>query len=141
MSGSVRGAGWRVRRIPADGALPRLCGRNIRGVPAWNLRRTASRTVLRLRAWCVAAGISCWRAQWNRGRILQAGEYRFDRSASPLEVFDRIARGDVFYYALVVPEGQNMFDIAQSAGALGLFSANAVSCRRAQPGDDPRSRS
>ena len=59
----------------------------------------------------------------RRGHTLQAGEYRFDRSASPLEVFGRIARGDVFYYELVVPEGYNMFDIAAAAGHLGLFSA------------------
>jgi UPF0755 protein len=78
-----------------------------------------------------AAGVV--RSRWDfllaraveRGRLLQAGEYRFNRAASPLEVFSRIARGDVFYYTLVVPEGQNMFDIAQSAGSLGLFSANA----------------
>jgi UPF0755 protein len=57
--------------------------------------------------------------------VLQAGEYRFNRAASPVEVFDRIARGDVFYYTLSVPEGHNMFDIAQSAGALGLFPADA----------------
>ncbi|MGD0666558.1 MAG: endolytic transglycosylase MltG [Bryobacteraceae bacterium] len=57
-------------------------------------------------------------------RKLRAGEYRFDRAASPLEVFDRIARGDVFYYTLVVPEGKNMFDIAAAAAKLGLFSAS-----------------
>jgi UPF0755 protein len=57
------------------------------------------------------------------GRVLRAGEYRFNRPASPLEVFDRIARGDSFYYALVVPEGKNMFDIAAAAANLGLFTA------------------
>lgn len=56
-------------------------------------------------------------------RKLRAGEYRFDRAASPLQVFDRIARGDVFYYTLVVPEGKNMFDIAAAAAKLGLFTA------------------
>ena len=60
----------------------------------------------------------------RRGRTLQAGEYRFDRPASPLEVFGRIARGDVFYYELVVPEGWNMFDIAAAVGQLGLFTAD-----------------
>ena len=45
-------------------------------------------------------------------RALQAGEYRFAKPESVMEVYDRIARGDVFYYTLVVPEGQNMFDIA-----------------------------
>ena len=56
-------------------------------------------------------------------RVLRAGEYRFTRPASPLDVFDRIARGDSFYYALVVPEGRNMFDIAAAAANLGLFTA------------------
>jgi UPF0755 protein len=57
----------------------------------------------------------------ERGRVLQAGEYRFQEPASALEVFDRIARGDVFYYTLVVPEGRNMFDIASDAASFGLF--------------------
>jgi len=61
----------------------------------------------------------------KRGRVLQAGEYRFDRAASPLEVVDRIARGDVFYYTLVAPEGKNMFDLAQLAAQLGLFTSDA----------------
>ncbi len=59
-----------------------------------------------------------------RGRKLQAGEYRFSRPASPLEVYSRISRGDVFYSELVVPEGRNIFDIAASAERLGLFSAD-----------------
>jgi UPF0755 protein len=59
----------------------------------------------------------------ERGRTLQAGEYRFNRAASPLEVFGRIARGDVFYYELVVPEGWTMFDIGAAVEQLGLFPA------------------
>jgi UPF0755 protein len=60
-----------------------------------------------------------------RGRVLQAGEYKFSRAATPLEVYERIARGDIFYYELVVPEGRNMFDIAASVEQLGLFPATA----------------
>lgn len=52
---------------------------------------------------------------------LQAGEYRFSRPASASSVFDRIVRGDVFFYELAVPEGSNMFDIAQSVDQLGIF--------------------
>jgi UPF0755 protein len=59
----------------------------------------------------------------SRTRVLQAGEYRFVRAASPLEVVGRIARGDIFYYELVVPEGRNLFDIAAAVEQLGLFSA------------------
>jgi UPF0755 protein len=48
------------------------------------------------------------------GTRLLAGEYQFSEPASVLTVFDRIARGDVFFYELTVPEGSNMFDIAAS---------------------------
>ena len=60
----------------------------------------------------------------SRARVLQAGEYRFDRAASPMEVVRRIARGDVFYYELVVAEGKNLFDIAAASEQLGLFGAS-----------------
>ncbi len=43
---------------------------------------------------------------------LKAGEYAFDHPASAREVYDRIARGDIYFQTLVVPEGFNMFDIA-----------------------------
>lgn len=59
----------------------------------------------------------------NRAHVLQAGEYAFDHAASPREVAGRIARGDVFFYELVVPEGKNMFDIGASVEQLGVFSA------------------
>ena len=52
---------------------------------------------------------------------LQAGEYQFVRADSPWGVFDRIARGDVFYYELLVPEGSNMFDIAASVDRLNFL--------------------
>lgn len=58
----------------------------------------------------------------QRGRTLQAGEYLFREPADPFQVFDRIARGDIYYLELVVPEGRNMFDIAELAGSLGLFA-------------------
>ncbi len=57
------------------------------------------------------------------GATLQAGEYRFTEPASAWDVFERIARGDVFFYELAVPEGKNMFDIAAGAERLGLFPA------------------
>ena len=65
-----------------------------------------------------------WMARAIRRSVkLQAGEYRFTKPASVLEVFDRISRGDIFYYELAIPEGKNMFDIAAAAEHLGLFPA------------------
>src|ERR1017187_8856559 len=59
----------------------------------------------------------------SRGRLLEAGEYQFHHAATPLDVYSRIAHGDIFYFELVVPEGKNMFDIAAAAEHLGLFPA------------------
>src|ERR1700733_3013650 len=52
----------------------------------------------------------------NQGETLQAGEYRFARADTPSNILNRISRGDVFFYELVVPEGSNIFDIAASVG-------------------------
>jgi UPF0755 protein len=60
------------------------------------------------------------RALYSR-RALMAGEYRFSKPASVLEVYERMARGDIFYYVLVVPEGHNMFEIAAAAEKLKVF--------------------
>ena len=62
---------------------------------------------------------------FRRDATLQAGEYRFTQPASVLEIFDRIHRGDIFYYELVVPEGKNMFDIAAAVERLLGESAAA----------------
>src|ERR1700689_3663040 len=50
----------------------------------------------------------------HQGGKLQVGEYRFARADTPPNILNRIARGDVFFYELSVPEGSNMFDIASS---------------------------
>jgi UPF0755 protein len=59
----------------------------------------------------------------KRGDRLQAGEYQFAKAASPLDVFGRIARGDIFYMELLIPEGFNMFDVADTVSKLGTMSA------------------
>src|SRR6185312_2097145 len=60
---------------------------------------------------------------FRRGAHLQAGEYQFTCDASPLEVYSRIARGDIYYMELLVPEGFNMFDVANDVAKLGTMQA------------------
>jgi UPF0755 protein len=50
----------------------------------------------------------------HRGGKVQAGEYEFQDPASVATVFDRLVRGDVYYFEFTVKEGSNIFDIAQS---------------------------
>jgi UPF0755 protein len=56
------------------------------------------------------------------GGALKAGEYRFDHPVPVTEVYARIRRGDVYTRSLVIPEGFNIFDIAQAVEAAGLGS-------------------
>jgi UPF0755 protein len=57
-----------------------------------------------------------------KGGRLEAGEYRFDHATSMPEVYARLIRGDVYTRALTIPEGYNIFDIAQAVEAAGLGS-------------------
>ncbi len=51
---------------------------------------------------------------------LKAGEYRFDHPVSPLEVYRKIAAGEVFYFTLTIPEGYNVYEIAEAAARTGV---------------------
>lgn len=55
-------------------------------------------------------------------RSIKAGEYLFDKEATTLEVYDRLVRGDVYVHTVVIPEGFNIFDIAQAVQDAGLGS-------------------
>jgi len=58
------------------------------------------------------------------GSRLQAGEYQFARADTARNVFDRIVRGDVFFYELTVPEGSNIFDIAANIDQFGFMKGS-----------------
>ena len=53
-------------------------------------------------------------------RSLKAGEYLFEKPATALEVHERLARGDIYVHTVVIPEGFNIFDIAQAMQDAGL---------------------
>ena len=74
-------------------------------------------------------GFDLVRVLWRRK--LQAGVYEFDHPAPVLEVYARIARGDVATRTVIVPEGANIFEIAARVEQAGLgthdqFMAAAV---------------
>ena len=70
--------------------------------------------------------LAAWRSfSGADNRTLKAGEYRFDHPARVREVYGRLQRGDVFTVTLVVPEGYNLFDIANAVQAAGLGSSAA----------------
>jgi UPF0755 protein len=69
----------------------------------------------------------------NPSAKLQAGEYRFSAPSSVLTVFDRIHRGDIYYFELTVPEGSNRFDIARLVSTSGTISAGEFLDASADP--------
>jgi UPF0755 protein len=66
-------------------------------------------------------------ALWLSGsaRRLQAGEYRFDRPMSALDVIDKIARGEVDLRPLTFPEGLTIGEMAKAFEASGMGAAQA----------------
>jgi len=54
---------------------------------------------------------------------LKAGEYRFERGATLPQVYGRIARGDIYFHVVTIPEGYTMFDIAKAIEEAELGSA------------------
>jgi UPF0755 protein len=61
-----------------------------------------------------------WR--WIRRGKLKAGEYRFDHPMPLTEVYENIARGEVYTVAVTVPEGASVFDVANRLQQAGISS-------------------
>jgi UPF0755 protein len=55
-------------------------------------------------------------------RSLKAGEYSFEHPANAFEVYDRLVRGDVYVRVVPIPEGYNIFDIAQALESAHICS-------------------
>lgn len=57
---------------------------------------------------------------------LQAGDYRFETPATAAQIFDRLARGDIFTHELRVPEGSNIYDVARLVEEQGIARADEM---------------
>jgi UPF0755 protein len=60
----------------------------------------------------------------GRSRALKAGEYRFDRPMSVVDVIDRIARGDVYAHPITFPEGLTVREMAAIYQSRGFGAAD-----------------
>jgi UPF0755 protein len=67
-------------------------------------------------------GVTFRVALWLSGdaRKLKAGEYRFDRPMTPLDVLAKIARGDVYVVPLTFPEGLTIAEMGKIFEAHGF---------------------
>jgi len=55
-----------------------------------------------------------------KGGTLKAGEYRFDHPAPMSEIYARLERGDVYTISVTIPEGSNLFDVAERIESANL---------------------
>lgn len=55
-------------------------------------------------------------------KTVQAGEYELSPAMSPMEILNKFITGKVLLYRLTVPEGRNIYDIADTIEALGIMS-------------------
>ena len=89
--------------------------------PGYSTRRIAAELeaagVIRSRL-----GFILWHRVHHR-QSLKAGEYLFDKTARPLDVYNRLVRGDIYVHTVVIPEGFTVFDIAQAVQDAGLGSS------------------
>ena len=59
---------------------------------------------------------------WRGRPTLKAGEYKFDHPATARQVYERLVAGGIYVHTVVIPEGYNLFDIANALQAAGLGS-------------------
>ena len=66
-------------------------------------------------------------ALWREGRAtkLKAGEYRFTDPMTPLQVIDKLRRGDVFVVPITFPEGLNVMEMAKIFESKGFGTAES----------------
>jgi UPF0755 protein len=112
--------GWAAWQVyvpvtpPANSAVLLHAGYSTRHIAAELKRQGVIRSELAFEAWHA----------WHRKRSLKAGEYLFDHPATLAQVHDRIARGDVYFHVVTIPEGYTIFDTAKAMQDSGLASAD-----------------
>jgi len=67
--------------------------------------------------------VAVWWGSYDR--TLQAGEYRFDRPMTPMEVADKIARGQVYLRPITFPEGLTVDEMARLFEGAGFGPAGS----------------
>jgi UPF0755 protein len=67
--------------------------------------------------------VAAWMRWSGTADDVQAGEYRFEVPASPVEVVARLIAGDVFLHPLTIPEGLTAREVADRVAAAGFGEA------------------
>lgn len=68
------------------------------------------------------------------GQRLQHGEYTFPAPPSALDVWRKVVSGDVTKFSVTIPEGSNLFDVAEILKGYGLVDPKAFLEKASAPG-------
>jgi len=81
----------------------------------------------------LAFRVALWMS--GRARHLKAGEYRFDQPMAPVDVIDKLARGDVYVLNVTFPEGLTIAEMSKifESHKLGAAAAFVAAARDASP--------
>jgi UPF0755 protein len=61
-----------------------------------------------------------WLRYHGLDRSLKAGEYRFSGKATPIDVAEKLARGDIYFRAITIPEGLTAMETVELLSRTGL---------------------
>jgi UPF0755 protein len=61
-----------------------------------------------------------WARLKDYGTRIKAGEYRLSAAMTPLEIMEKLARGEIITYPVTIPEGYTLEQIAAALGDKGL---------------------
>ncbi|MCP4713959.1 MAG: endolytic transglycosylase MltG [Deltaproteobacteria bacterium] len=64
---------------------------------------------------------------------IKSGEYRFERPTAPIDILEKLRRGEVLTYSMTITEGSTVFDIARVVEAAGFGTAKEVLQRSSDP--------
>jgi UPF0755 protein len=62
----------------------------------------------------------------QKGRHIQAGEYRFAEAATPRQIIERLIQGDVYFSSITIPEGLTAHEIVDLLVKNGLGNPNEL---------------
>ena len=54
-----------------------------------------------------------WLRRYGLDRSLKAGEYRFSGKATPIEIAERLSRGDIYYRSITIAEGLTVMETVE----------------------------
>lgn len=79
------------------------------------------------------AAVRAWLALRGGAQRLHAGEYRFERPSSPLQVLRRLRAGDVLLHEVTIPEGLWLDEVARRFAEAGITEAEALRAAFSDP--------